>query len=116
MSAAWTACSSCLVWMPSISGWSMRASMNGQIAPPAYPKYFSTPTSANQSAIASTTRIACSLLFLWARYEARDRELRDLLEGDLQRHPERRLAGGEIADQHRTLLELDQRHRVRQPV
>src|SRR4051812_28792552 len=55
-----TACDSCLAWMPSISGWSTRASMNGQIAPPAMPKYRSTPVSSNHSAIASTTLIRSS--------------------------------------------------------
>src|SRR4051794_6845186 len=35
----------------------MSASMNGQIAPPAIPKYASTPIPSNQSAIASTTLI-----------------------------------------------------------
>src|ERR1700730_3323463 len=59
MSAMCTAWASCLAWMPSsVLVLGVSASRNGQIEPPAYPKYLWKPATSNHSAIASTTRTA----------------------------------------------------------
>src|SRR6202030_1638962 len=62
MSAICTACASCLAWIPSsVLVLGVSASRNGQIEPPAYPKYVWNPATSNHSAMASTTRTAAAL-------------------------------------------------------
>src|ERR1700724_1373375 len=64
MSAMCTAWDSCLAWMPSsVLVLGVSASRNGQIEPPAYPKYLWKPATSNHSAMASTTRTASGLRF-----------------------------------------------------